>query len=53
MGQACCNYAPKDANAKNFGKNMQLANRSVKIDNAELMKAVQAGKKNEAAVIKI
>ena len=56
MGQACCNYAPKDSNVKNFdGMGLKIGKQGMKYntDNADLMKAYRSAKDNQAALIKI
>lgn len=55
MGNACCNYQPKDANDKNFRQDAlkKQGGKAININNADLVKAYAAGKKNEGQVIKI
>ena len=48
MGNACCNYAPKDPNALNFDNK-----RPQKVNNAEMAELLNHAKENEDKIVKI
>jgi hypothetical protein len=56
MGQACCSYAPKDANNENFGNGKNIDKRNSKlyiIDAEKGAKALAHAKNHLAAVVKL
>ena len=55
MGQACCSYAPKDANNENFGgKTIEKRNgKTYMIDAEKAAKALAHGKLHLDSIIKL